>query len=64
MRAHMQWTSNAVIESSLIKTDDGSYLLVAGNGGGVIKFDGECARATCLIRSWCNGIPLKEIYRF
>jgi len=49
---NMQWTSNAVIASSLIKTDDGGYLLAAGNGGGLIKFDGEGNR------EWSN------VYRF
>jgi hypothetical protein len=38
---NMQWTTNAVIASSLIKTADGGYLLAAGNGGSLIKFDGE-----------------------
>jgi hypothetical protein len=49
---NIQWTTNAVIASSLIKTVDGGYLLAAGNGGGVIKFDGEGNR------EWSN------VYRF
>jgi len=49
---NIQWTTNAVIASSLIKTDDGGYLLTAGNGGGLIKFDGEGNR------EWSN------VYRF
>jgi hypothetical protein len=49
---NIQWTANAVIASSIIKTVDGGYLLTAGNGGGLIKFDGEGNR------EWSN------VYRF
>ncbi len=49
---NLQWTTNAVITSSLITTADGGYLLAAGNGGSLIKFDGEGNR------EWSN------VYRF
>ncbi|MGD2066976.1 MAG: right-handed parallel beta-helix repeat-containing protein, partial [Candidatus Bathyarchaeota archaeon] len=49
---NIQWTNNAVIASSLTKTADGGYLLAAGNGGGLIKFD-ESGN-----REWNN------VYRF
>lgn len=44
-----QWTSNAVVANSLIKTDDGGYLVAAGNGGSLIKFDGRGNR------EWSNS---------
>jgi len=39
-QGNIQWTTNAVVANSLIKTGDGGYLVAAGNGGSLIKFDG------------------------
>jgi len=49
---NLQWTTSAVIVTSLIKTADDGYLLAAGNGGGLIKFDEEGNK------EWSN------VYRF
>lgn len=51
-QGNLQWTVNAVVANSLIKTGDGGYLVAAGNGGSLIKFDGEGNR------EWSNA------YRF
>ena len=39
-QGNLQWTTTAVVANSLIKTSDGGYLVAAGNGGSLIKFDG------------------------
>jgi hypothetical protein len=49
---NIQWTTNAVVANSLIKTSDGGYLLAAGNGGTLITLDAEGTK------EWSN------LYRF
>jgi hypothetical protein len=51
-QGNLQWTTNAVVANSLIKTSDGGYLVAAAYGGSLIKFDDQGNR------EWSNS------YRF
>ena len=37
----MQWTKACVVANSLIKTDDGGYLVAAGNGATLVETDSK-----------------------
>jgi len=40
-QGNLQWTTNAVVANSLLKTRDGGYLVAAANGGSLLKFDDQ-----------------------